>query len=148
MLLPVQRELRSGETEWLWAEPTMSLVIAHVRGGAEYGLSLSTHVCTRPNIHVECSWFLFRSVAGFRPGRCTWAQAPSCHDQIWLREVGLTHPLSLGLCPVSGASCTTRDHGTWGYFLFVLWQTAHSLEDFRGLWNLFGGREGENSALQ
>lgn len=65
MLLPVQRELGSGETERLSTEPAVSLVIAPVRGGAEYGWSLSTHVCTCPDTYVECSWFLFRSVAGF-----------------------------------------------------------------------------------
>lgn len=48
MLLHVQRELRFGETEWLRAEPAMSLVIAHARGkGAEYGLSPGTRAQIR-----------------------------------------------------------------------------------------------------
>ena len=54
MLLHVQRELRFGETEWLRAEPAMSLVIAHARGkGAEYGSSPGTRVCTRTQIHMS-----------------------------------------------------------------------------------------------
>jgi len=76
MLLHVQRELRLGETEWLRAEPAVSLVLARARGGgAEYGSSPGTRARVRtPSVGGSSSGL--QQGQSERPGRRASAQAP------------------------------------------------------------------------
>lgn len=110
MLLHVQRELRFGETEWLRAEPAMSLVVAYARGkAAEYGLS-PAHACAHAFRYVflastvplqVCS-----RVSAIGQADALWPRLLYCRDQIWHREMGQTYPLSLDLRFILDAPCT------------------------------------------